>query len=71
MTTKHNYVPVEFNAIPDGIRFTTPGHLQGQIVDVAYGDFGRSESCNGSPYKRVTDRSVGPTPKYYRLVEAK
>lgn len=63
------YVVCHESDIPSGVTFDVPRHLQGQIVEIAYGDFGRDGGANGDPYKRVTDRSTGRV-TYYRRVEA-
>lgn len=65
------YIECERSEIPEGVRFDVPRHLQGQHVEVAYGDFGRAEHAEGDLYKRVHDRSVGPAAvTYYRRVDA-
>lgn len=64
------YVPCAFAEIPKAVVFTTPGPEQGQTIDVAYGHIGRWEGSYGDPWMRETDRSVGPTPKYFRWVPA-
>ena len=69
--TKHDYQPTTLDQIPDGVRFDVPMHRQGQIVEVAYGGFGRPEHGPGDEYKRVHDRSEGPNAvRYYRLFKA-
>jgi len=66
--SEYEYVVVKATDIPEGVRFCVPGQNQGQIVEVAYGDFGRAEPGVGDPWMRITDRSeVGP-PTYYRRV---
>lgn len=62
--------PIPGWEIPDGVRFDTPGRNQGQIVEVAYGDFGRGEASDDSPYMRILDRS-GPDRRYYRRREVR
>jgi len=66
-TKSHDYVPCTLDEIPEGVRFDVPGRNQGQIVEVAYGGFSRGEHGAGDPYKRVVDRSEGPTPRYYMI----
>jgi hypothetical protein len=61
------YVVCDASDIPAGVRFDVPRRLQGQTVEVAYGGFDRAEHDDGDPYKRVTDRSIGPkATTYYR-----
>ncbi len=55
--TKAEYVRISESQIPEGVRFDVTGPNQGQIVEVAYGGFGRAEHGQGDPYKRVTDKS--------------
>jgi len=70
--SKHDYQPITLDQIPDGVRFDVEAHRQGQIVDVAYGGFGRAEHGPGDDYKRVHDRSEGPNAvRYYRRIKAK
>jgi len=65
------YVAIDTAQIPAKVRFDIPRRHQGQIIEVAYGDFGRSEADHGSPYKRVTDTSIFPAEvSYYHWVEA-
>ena len=66
MSTK--YIPCSESDIPAGVRFDVPGRLQGQPTEVAYGGFSRGEHDEGDPYKRVTERAIGPTAvRYYKL----
>ena len=62
------YEIVKYDLIPDGVRFCVPPWLQGQIVEVAYGDFGAAEPGVGDPWKRITDRSEVGGPTYYRRI---
>lgn len=62
------YVPCALAEIPDGVTFHVLRQDQGQTVEVAWGDYGRAEHGPGDPWKRVIDRSEGPTPTYYRRV---
>lgn len=63
------YIKIEAGQIPEGIRFDVPGRAGGQVVEIAYGTFGRGEASRGDPYKRITDRSrPHAEPEYYRLV---
>lgn len=66
---KHNYVKISKERLPEKVRFDVPPQNQGQIVEVAYGGFGRHEHCAGDPYMKTTDRSDRSV-EYYRL-EAK
>ncbi len=60
------YIRISESQIPEGVRFDVPGPNQGQIVEVAYGGFGRAEHGDGDPYKRVTDRSDRSVEYYKR-----
>ena len=63
------YEIVEYGEIPSGVQWAVPRKNQGQIVEIAYGDFGRDEPEAGDPWMRITDQSegVGP-PTYYRRI---
>lgn len=50
--------PIDRASIPAGIRFDVPRRFQGQIVEHAFGDYGRYEHDDDSPYMQVTDRSL-------------
>lgn len=65
------YVEVRESQLPPGLRFVTPRHNQGQIVEVSYADHpgARDEPAAGDPWKRVEDRS-GCSVRYYRRVDA-
>lgn len=67
---KHQYVKTDRSALPESLRFDTPAHNSGQIVEVSYADYptGADEACYGSAYKRVHDRSDNTT-EYFRLVK--
>ena len=56
-TTKAKYIEIPANEIPYGVRFDVSARTQGQMIEVAYGGFLRSEHGVGDPYKRVTDRT--------------
>lgn len=56
--SKTKYAPIEANKVPSDVVWNVPGRLAGQIVEVAYGGFGRSEKDDGDPYRRVTDQSL-------------
>lgn len=62
------YVKCDMKDIPAKVRFDVPRHCQGQIVEVAYGGFGRAEQGEGSPWKRITDHSDHSV-TYYRLID--
>lgn len=66
------YISCEQSDIPAKVRFDVTARNQGQIVEVAYGTFGRGEAGRGDPYKRITDQSIDPRKpervKYFRLV---
>lgn len=64
----NKYIPTSADKIPAHVRWDVPAHNQGQIVETAYADGrpGRDEACNGSKYRRVTDRSDRSV-TYYRL----
>mgnify|MGYP001578250302 CR=1 FL=1 len=63
------YQQVQKHEVPNAVRFDVPLRNQGQIIEIAYGGFGRAEHDDGDPYKRVHDRSDG-TITYYRLAKA-
>lgn len=52
-----SYKQINGSEVPAGVRWHVPRRNQGQIVEVAYGGFGRGEMDAGDPYKRVEDRS--------------
>lgn len=58
--------PIPSWEVPVGVRFDTPGRNQGQIVEVSFGTFGRSEAGSTDPYMNVTDRSDGSSRTYKR-----
>lgn len=62
------YMYRKIASVPDVARWDVPRHNQGQIVEVAYADPGghRDEACEGSLYRRVTDRSDGSVTYYER-----
>jgi hypothetical protein len=67
-----SYVGISASQVPAGMRWDTPPQHAGQPIEVQYGVLERSAdlACNGAPYKRIVDRSVGPCAvSYYRLVE--
>lgn len=64
------YVPCSLSDIPEGVTFHVLARDQGQIVEVAWGEFGAAEHGPGDPWKRVVDRSEGPTPTYYRRAQS-
>lgn len=53
-----HYVEVGEDEIPKRVRFDVPRRNQGQIVEVAYGGFGRAEMDSCDPYRRITDTSL-------------
>jgi hypothetical protein len=55
-----DYQPIQSAQIPPGVRFDVPRRNQGQIIEVAYGGFGRSEHDDGDLYRRVFDQSEPP-----------
>ena len=63
---KNIYIKVDEASVPGNIRFDVPGRNQGQIVEIAYGGWGRHEHDVGDPYQRVTDRSDRSV-QYYKL----
>lgn len=65
------YVECWEREIPEGVRFDVPRRNQGQMIEVAYGGFGRYENDEGAPYKRVTDRGEGGGTQFFRFVEDK
>jgi hypothetical protein len=63
------YKRITSDQLPKGVRFDVPPQNQGQAIEVAYGGFARSEHCDGDPYRRVTDRSIGNgVVTYYKMV---
>lgn len=68
MKKNYDYEPIEEELIPQGIRFTAPERLRGQIVQVEYGHFGADEGCSGDPFMRIRDTSDGPDWSYFRRV---
>lgn len=63
------YILIQHHEVPGNVRFDVPPQNAGQAIEVAYGGFSRGTHCHGDPYKRVTDRSVGPhATTYYKLV---
>lgn len=52
-----NYIPCREIDVPEGVRFDVPRRHQGQIVEVAYGGWGRGEHDEGDEYRRVIDKS--------------
>ncbi len=63
------YREIPARLVPDGIRWDIPGRNAGQIVEIAYGTFGRSAAADGERYRRVHDRSIGPDAiRYYQRV---
>ena len=64
------YMQVDPKSIPAGVRFDIPGRNGGQMIEVAYGDFSRSEHGWGDRWRRVRNLSVGSDTRYYRLVDA-
>jgi len=61
------YIPCREEDIPRGVKWDVPSRCTGQIVETAYGAFGRDGADYGDPYRRRHDRSDGTT-KYYRMV---
>lgn len=61
--------PIPYYEVPTGMRFDTPRIRQGQIVEVSFGTFGRSEASeSSSEYMRISDGSDGSV-RYYRRRE--
>lgn len=58
MAKRFSYVTCSKGEIPSGVRFDVPARFQGQIVETAFGGFGRSENDYGDEYRRVTDQSM-------------
>ena len=61
------YTQINESDVPSGVRFDVPRRHQGQIIEVAYGGWGRYEHDDGAEYKREIDRS-DRSAAYYRLV---
>lgn len=68
---RYRYREILARAVPGGIRFDVPMRNQGQIIEIAYGTFGRGEAGYGDEYQRVYDRSDGTTRYYRRVTEAR
>lgn len=64
------YVPCAEASIPEGVGFDVPQRFAGQMVERAFGGFGRACMDIGDPWLRVTDRGVGGGTAYYRLAGA-
>jgi hypothetical protein len=63
------YKRITSDQLPKGLRFDVPKQNQGQAIEIAYGGFSRGEHSDGDPYRRVTDRSIGPAAvTYYKMV---
>lgn len=70
MPAAYRYVECRAEDIPAAVSFTVPRRNGGQMIEVAYGGFGRAEHDAGDPFKRVENRAAGPGYRYYRLVDA-
>ena len=57
LMTTTNYIEINEDQIPAGVRFDVPARNQGQIVEIAYGGYDRAEHDEGDPYQRVIDKS--------------
>jgi hypothetical protein len=68
-TATATYVECQESDIPSDVRWDTPRRNAGQIVEIMYGDFGRTPADVGSPYKARIDHSDGSR-SYYRLAES-
>ena len=68
---EYEYVVVKLSEIPEGVRFCIPSFNQGQIIEVAYGDFGQAEPGVGDPWKRIINHSEVDGPTYYHRVKVK
>jgi hypothetical protein len=60
MRNRADYEVIDLASIPAAVRFDVPGRYQGQIVEYAFGGFGRYEHDDDAPFMRVTDRSLAP-----------
>lgn len=58
------YTRIPQSQVPPTVRFDVPARCGGQIVEVAYGGFGRHAHDSGDPYKRITDQSDGEVTYY-------
>jgi hypothetical protein len=70
--TIYRYRAISEARLPAGLRWDVPQQNQGQIVEVAYADERPepSPACRGSRYRRITDRSIGPSAhEYAELVD--
>jgi hypothetical protein len=61
----YTYTKIRPEEVPNGVRFDVTLHRQGQMVEIAYGGYGRAEHDDGDPYRRIHDRSDG-TVTYWR-----
>lgn len=62
------YVLCTAREVPGTVRFDVPKSGQGQMIEVAYGTFGRYEAGPGDPCKRVTNLATREV-ALYKLVE--
>lgn len=69
--TQHQYIQIDESQLPDNVRFDVPRRHQGQMIEVAYGGFDRSEHDVGDLYKRERDLSTGGfKARYFKRVDA-
>lgn len=59
MSATEAYAPCRAEEIPAGVRFDVPRRNQGQMIEIAYGGFGRAEHGPGDEYMRRRDLSNG------------
>lgn len=57
--------------MPAGVRFDVPGRNAGQMVEIAYGTFGRGAAGEGDPWQMITYHAEGGRREYFRLVDAR
>lgn len=57
----YRYVPISADQIPSGVTWNVPRRHRGQMIEVAYGGWGRAaQHDEGDEYKRETDLSLHP-----------
>lgn len=66
---RYAYISISESKLPTRLRWDTPRHLQGQMVETSYADYPteRAEACNGSRFRRDHDRSDNTTTYYERV----
>lgn len=52
------YIEIPESEVPVTVRWNVPRQNQGQIVEVAYGHFGRDEAGPGALFERHADQAI-------------